>query len=49
MIVIRVFIVDEPEEKVSIEDMYYEILNMLITYHNYDYESDKRGKMTIGK
>ena len=49
----RVFIVvneeKEKEKRIDIKDMYFEILNLLIEYHDYDYESDKRGKMTIPK
>ena len=49
----RIFIVvndekeKEKEEKIDIKDMYFEILNLLLEYHDYDYDSDKRGKMII--
>jgi len=48
----RIFIVvnDETEKEkeiIDIKDMYFEILNLLVEYHHYDYDSDKRGKMTI--
>jgi len=39
----------EKEEKIDIKDMYFEILNLILEYHDYDYDSDKRGKMTIPK
>ena len=34
-------------ERIDIKDMYFEILNLLIEYYDYDYDSDKRGKMTM--
>jgi hypothetical protein len=54
----RVFIVvneerekerEKEKERIDIKDMYFEILNLLIEYYDYDYDSDKRGKMTMSK
>ena len=50
----RVFIVvneeeKEEEKKIPIKDLYFEILNVLLEYYDYDYDSDKRGKMTMPK
>jgi hypothetical protein len=40
---------EEREEKVDIKDIYFEIISLLIEYQDYDYDADKRGKMTIPK
>ena len=44
----RVFIVvNEEREKIPIKDMYFEILNLLMEYYDYDYDSDKRNKIKM--